>query len=346
MVACSGSDNHKPGVKPVIHHYITGIAATGAYAPEGSEVQLRAAPYYHQISEDAEGNPIYNTELEPAEILTATVVGSEGNYTIDVGALSEPYLVRVKVNDVWWYSYADGLSDTANVNPYTDILVKQWYLFKVVQGVIGSNVLLDGQLLDGTNIDTFYDGIYTKQLDGSDLPDWMYGKPIVLPFQEDIKQIRVEQSFLVADIYGVVLEDVLTQNWVVGQPYDALLDDVNFDSEFLRKVAGEFYYNTDAIIKARVYYQDGKLKTEMWTRHGEKGIRVLSANTSPYKYEYPTVAPDENGIRHFVTEEVIDKTLITGIMFHIDPYNANAWIAVGDHRYDGLYYPKFQWYEK
>jgi chitodextrinase len=100
----SGSSSDKNGDSTAIT--LSGVAAAGA--PIASAVITL---------KDGKGS------------LKTGVTGTDGKYSIDITDMTAPFLLKVPSGDVDLYSVATS-SGTANVHPYTDLIVRNWYAVK------------------------------------------------------------------------------------------------------------------------------------------------------------------------------------------------------------------------
>lgn len=262
--------------------FISGTAAVGAYIPDGSQVELRAAPvktgnqiivgYYPN------GDPDYQDETTPTEVRTAVVSGGEGAYTVDVTGLTEPYIVRVQCGGRWYYSYADGSSDTANVNPYSDWMVRYYYQY--------INIDPDKYFISG-KYDTD-DISYTK---------WSYGlnktgrlwhnQSMPLPDNVQIQRVVKQLQLIFLTRYSIDIGDVLTREWVVGETYDTILDGTIIDWEYIKRYLA-WSYNADDMLESGIayYYNTDQLYFEFWSPYQYCQIRSVPgiADLTPIDY--------------------------------------------------------------
>jgi len=299
LISCGGgsSKTDKDGTSKnpqKVSKFVKGVAAKGVALPIGSVVELRSThkdyevEYYVLDEETGEKildefkEPLIETKTEHKEsiIITSTVIDNNGTYEIDVTDLASPYLVRVKDSStgLWYYSVSDGEVGIANVNPYTDMLIRQWYL-KRVSLDFPCHIDIDQAFTPG--ILTVYDnGDPVEELlyfvFGSLVPGHIwYGKEMALPNITDVTKVKDALTFSVNERYKVILGDVLTRDWVINEPYDALLDDVGFDSVYLQRIIDSMYYSVGIIEKSDVYYQAGKLYIRVWTKFGNTGFVTI-----------------------------------------------------------------------
>jgi chitodextrinase len=61
--------------------------------------------------------------------LKTGVTGTDGKYSFDITGMTAPFLLKVPSGPVDLYSVATS-SGTANVHPYTDLIIRNWYMVK------------------------------------------------------------------------------------------------------------------------------------------------------------------------------------------------------------------------
>lgn len=267
FASCSGdsnSDNNNVGTKVLL----SGRVATGAFMPNGTKIEVRGTAAW-SVPEDEEETPVFG----PSEVLTGEVIGDNGEYEIDVSTLTAPYLIRAYdgVSGKWYYSYSNGQETVANVNPYTDLMVRRWYLNRPV---------IDGNP-GGINIDdVFTVGIYPSGLprivgvnparSSGILPD---NTPINIPDDEFIQTARIILSYCISTRYEIDIENFLTDNWSVGIGYDFLLDSIGEVTlrDYLEEVIYRIYAKTpDFFYRFNIYYQDSDntIHIDIWSKYG------------------------------------------------------------------------------
>ncbi|TAL31600.1 MAG: hypothetical protein EPN93_17545 [Spirochaetes bacterium] len=260
--SCFGGDSKDPAKQ-----ILRGTAATGSYFPDGSVVELRATA----------------VDGVPSEILTSSVVGNEGEYQVEVTGLTAPFLVRVydSAASRWYYSYTDGTVLKANANPYTDMLVRQWYNYRSVIHGNPMNVDID---------DIFTPGVYPPgtadivslhpSCSSGFLPD---NTPINIPDDYAVQRASTILSSIISSRYNVALEDVLVDSWVAGQGFDALLDSIGEAtlSVYIVMALSNVYLFPEILNDVSIYFDDstGKFHAEFWTAYGNPTwIASLGAN--------------------------------------------------------------------
>lgn len=125
------------------------------------------------------------------------------------------------------FSFESSAKGISNINPYTDLMIRAWY----------GEVCIVGGASIGANIDDLYvAGVYPSgtyicpsddppTVDTSrTLPD---NTPIDLPNEVTIAKVQNLMSNIISNIYGINIENVLVNNWVQGEGFDALLDSTN-----------------------------------------------------------------------------------------------------------------------
>jgi hypothetical protein len=299
---------------------IRGIAATGAYMPDGSIVQVRPAPI-------PTGNTIlvgsYNgyeswvTEENPADVVSGAVVGNEGVYNIDLTNTTGPYIIRIQdpVSLKWYYSYANDSSEIANVNPYTDWMIRYYYY-----------------AFDFNVDDCFPTGLCAQTAENIPLTfmkssfgfdsTFVYWLNMPLPFP-DIAQITRAMSELqyVVDLrWSVDIGDVLTRNWAVGESYDSILDGSTLNISYITTMLNISYRADDMWNRGVAFYDtvNTVLRVEVWT---------------PYPYcrvDWPdgtgntdlTLMDTTNGVNHFMREAPYTiKPMQVGVKFNNVPFS-------------------------
>ena len=267
IASCSGgsSDDSNNQIKTVI---LSGKAATGAFMPDGTVIEIRGTASW-STPEDEEEEPVFG----PSEIVTGKVIGNNGEYEIDVSGLTAPYLIRAydAVGDHWYYSYSNGQETIANVNPYTDLMIRRWYIHGASIGGNPGNINID---------DVFTSGVYpsgsTKIVainpsrSNGILPD---NTPVDFPGNEIIENARLILSYCISMRYEVTIEDFLNNNWEVGVGYDSLLDVIGGSvlESYLGETIGRVYSKTpDFFYRFNIYYQDSDntVHIDIWSKYG------------------------------------------------------------------------------
>ena len=332
LFACSGSSDKKSASR-----IIKGTAATGAYMPDGSPVELRSAPVAtgNTIRVGSWVNPITNEtmyddepETIPSAVLTGTVTGGNGKYTIDVSGISEPYLIRVQdtVSGKWYYSYADGLSDTANVNPYTDWMVRAYYIG--YWDVDADDCFADGKMkVWGIGDNKGQDISYCKTSRGFDatVPFW-YGRSMPLPDNAQIARTMAQLQYVTSSRYSIDIGDVLTRSWIVGESYDAILDTTTIDHAYMMRTLDDSYYTDDMMEKGIVYYYNSgtMIHVEIWSKYSSIRLMSLSESASrPDGYLEMSASEVVDGIYHYVYDGSITRT------------DTDLTVMANNHAYDG-----------
>ena len=264
VFSCSGIDGGGPAVKK-----IHGTAATGAYMPDGSIVQIRPAPVPTGqtilVGTTPGGYESWMPEENPADLIVGAVTGNEGAYSVDVSGTVGPYLIRVQdpVSLKWYYSFADELTETANVNPYTDWMVRAYYYGRWF-------VLID---------DSFDSGVFSKFADG--LPFFFFktsygfdginvywlNMPAPMPDVAGMTRNMKELQYVVNLRWGVEIGDILTRDWVVGSSYDSILDGSTLDAAYISLALADCFF-ADAMMDHGAAFYDtaaGTLHVDLWS---------------------------------------------------------------------------------
>lgn len=313
-VGSGGGSGSKVGDK--VAKTVTGTAAKGAVLPKGSVVELRSSVGYVDIETyvlddngektyDENGDPVTKVEsvYKESVVLTGSIEDNNGTYAIDVTEVAKPFLLRVQDagTGTWYYSIADGVSTKANINPYTDILIRMWYMDRAcadnpanidIDDVFTSGLLTvaaDGSAISSTPINYTYDLTEAGTI--------YYGKPLALPDIDDIEQVRLILNYNIKQIYGVDMENVLTTNWTVGASYDALLDSTGFDRSYLDLVASNAYCYPTRITNCYVVC-DTTAKTitiDFWTSYAGTHLYLNQEST----WELTLASTDSNGLKHY-----------------------------------------------
>ncbi len=61
--------------------------------------------------------------------LKTGVTGTDGKYSFDITSMTPPFLIKVPLGQTYLYSVVTS-SGTANVHPYTDLIIRNWYMVK------------------------------------------------------------------------------------------------------------------------------------------------------------------------------------------------------------------------
>lgn len=323
-----------PAQETKSRHVITGTAAKGAIFPDGSPVELRSAPiptgnqiivgYYPN------GDPDYQPETTPSEVKTATVSGGEGRYTIDVTGMTEPYLIRVQdlSSGKWYYSYADGESDTANVNPYSDWIVRYWYY----------SMSFDPDISFSSGIVTFlYGGIpasYIKCSYGFNNTEIIWnGMSLTIPDNSQIQRSMSELQYIINTRWLVDIGDVLTREWIIGESYDSILDGTTLDIAYIERQLSNTYVAYDMQEKGIAYYHDSNSK-----------LHVEIYSIYPYcRVDWPGIGNIDmpitetiDGVNHYVYDSTVSSNpLDIVIRINNTPFlPSNQGIAYGLRTYE------------
>lgn len=318
LFACGsgGSDKEE---KRAIH----GTAAIGAYMPNGAVVELRPAaiPTGNTILAGTtwNGHESWVAEENPATIITGQITGDQGEYTIDVTGTTGPYLIRIQdpVSLKWYYSFADTEAEIANVNPYTDWMVRAYYYGRWF-------VLID---------DCFTAGTFTKWADGMDIyflktsygfdntNIYWYNMPVPMPDGAGIARNMTELQYIVNYRWGVDIGDVLTRDWVVGDTYDTILDGSTLDYDYISTKLSECFFADDMMDHGIAFYDlaTQMLHVEIWTPYNYCYVDWPDGTGNTYL----TLVDSVNGLNHFsrvAPYTILRQTL--GVKFNTVPYSS------------------------
>ena len=263
--ACGGnSSNDSEKAKRTIH----GKAAIGAFIDEGAQIQVRPAPV----------NGI------PCDIIESAVADGQGTISVNVSSPTQMsgamnidsatptgYIIRVysSANNSWIYSYADNtdIDIVSNSNPYTDMLIRQFYVPDTPVINIDA-IFTTGFLQDGVT-------------------------PIEVPDGNNIIAVMDVMSNMLKDTYNVSdIQNALTDNWQIGSGLDHLLD-IAGGAGLGQWLQYEFEYLfefPDALISMSAIEADyqpvgNSIAVEIWTAYGNTGnVTVIGQSGWPYPW--------------------------------------------------------------
>lgn len=293
-----------PAMDKPKNNYIHGIAAKGAFFPDGSVIELRGSPTLTGndivVGQNPDGSDYIVPEETPSIVVSATVVGNAGEYSIDVTGLSAPYLIRAQdsVSGKWYYSYAGIGADTANINPYTDWMVQNFYY-----GVYNINIndcFATGIFtVWGYGDDAGNDIQFTKSSYGLNKTKVMwYGMPMPMPDNTMIQRVMGQLQYIINVRYSVDIGDVLTRNWVLGEDYDSILDSTTIDSAWISRNLANMCFADDMMDHGIAYYNvsAGTIHVELWSVYAYCKIMEQNGNGLLQVYDNNPV----NGLYHYV----------------------------------------------
>lgn len=250
LYACSPA-HEKQNKVVYVPHIIHGQAATGAFIEAGAIVQARPAA----------------VDGIPCDIIESTVTDDQGTISIDVSKPTQlngnteidssapsGFIIRVWSSSAssWVYSYADNVdSDTiANVNPYTDRLVRCFYnQTQIDQG------LIDSYFPTGLNTD---------------------GSIMEIPSPDLINQIMDVMSNILYNTYGLTdIQNALKDNWQIDTGLDGLIASLGINKlgSFLEREFFNLLNDPDAIISGFAIQDSipSPVIVEIWTAYGNTG---------------------------------------------------------------------------
>jgi hypothetical protein len=326
-VGCNCDKSNTPSKKRIIH----GIAATGAVIEEGALVQVRPAPINGQ----------------PSDILIATV-GSNGEYVVEIPETipdvtekkyitpqaGTGYIIRIYSTSAssWLYSYSenDGSDTVANVNPYTDRIIRSFY----------------AQM---NNMAYPFIGIYDQDIDNI-FPSGIFSDGITavnIPEKATIDQIMTVISNMLKDTYNLTdIQNALTSTWDVGLGLDKLLDDAAGGSGHLAMwLQNEFnylYQFPDALISSSIYEDDynpvtNTIHIDIWTAYGNTGNVTLSGITGFWLdtllIKQSDSVPGNNHYSATIIFNVVSGYHGDYVTITIDDYNSGSGFPIALKRY-------------
>lgn len=247
---------------------IHGKAAIGAFIEQGAQVQVRPA------SIDGEN---------PAELIEG-IVGADGNYTViipeEIPAIPDEeavpiaksgttiengtgFIIRVWSESAgsWVYSYAEnnGPDTISNVNPYTDMMIRRFYM-------TGNNN--SGYLAVDIN-SVFSSGKFSD------------GTPINVPTTELINTAITVISKMLFRMYGIEnIQNALTDTWQIDLGLDALLTAGGRGrmNEFLQYEFSNLFFDPYVITDGYAVQSEIGIPVvcEFWTQYGNTGSVTMS----------------------------------------------------------------------
>lgn len=250
---------------------IHGKAAIGAYIEEGAQVQVRPA--------SVDG-------VNPANLIEGTV-GADGYYEVvipeEIPEVSDPEIITKSISkspvfyengtgfiirvwsesaESWIYSYSenDGADTVANVNPYTDRLVRCFYnQIRVNQG----------------NIDIYFPtGIK---------PD---GGIMTIPTSESISKIMTTMSNILYTVYGLSdIQNALNDSWQIDLGLDQLIGSIGINKlgTFLEVEFWNLLNDPDVITNGSAIHNEigEPVYVEIWTPYGNTGKVYMTYTDIP-----------------------------------------------------------------
>jgi len=284
LIACGGgnsktdkSNNNSIGSKRTI----SGIAAIGAVIEEGAVVQVKPAAIEGIPSDIIEGRVLANGNYEiviPEEIpvdnpIEDPITESTSSKSILKSTTPENgtgFLIRVWSASVgsWIYSYSPNNSAemTANVNPYTDMMMRRFY-------ATANNIAYPLNNANDQDINIifvngyFHDGV----------------TPVNVPTPEIITKVMNLMSNMLYRIYGLSdIQNALADSWQVDLGLDALLNTAGRPrlNEILQYGFTNLFFDPDVITDGYAIQNNvgDPIIVEFWTPYGNTGNVALQYN--------------------------------------------------------------------
>lgn len=272
FMGCKGEDTTKPVSKRVIK----GVAAIGAFIEEGSVVQVRPA----QI------------DGAPAELIEG-VVGADGSYQVVIpesvptepdvtDAFMKSYILKATVPtpengtgfiiriwspsmSSWIYSYSenDGAETVANVNPYTDMMIRRFYA-TANNASYPLNNAFDQDINNVFTSGLFHDGV----------------TPVNIPTTQTIMTAMDLMSKILYRYYSLAsIQNALLDNWEIDKGLDEVINNPLYPrlNEMLQ-YEFEYIYTTPDLITDGYALQPemfDAVDVEIWSSHGDTGTVTM-----------------------------------------------------------------------
>ena len=297
-ISCKCKDNEKK-------RFLSGVASMGAYVEKGSPIQIRPA----------------SIDGEPQELLIG-IIGDNGEYTVEIPPEippeKEPLLSKILKAKVpeegtgciirvlsesagsWIYSYSPNSSGDmrANVNPYTDRMMIQFYATANNETypwltnwdkVIGSTFAMG----------MFSDGI----------------TPLNVPTEETITIVMNVMSNVLQKTYGLAnIQNALIDAWELNKGLDELINSLGLPrlNEFLQYEFEYLFQTPDLITSGKAVQSEVAypVNVEIWTKYGDTGAVRMYLRGASYvmNKESDSVA----GANHFTGASNTGLQLMTG----------------------------------
>jgi len=321
LLSILNSQNSSTPIAP--HRILKGQAAIGSFLPVGSIVQIRPAAV----------NGV------PSDIIETTISDMQGNYSVEISSLPNSsvkiktggstapaisgFIIRVNSSGSWLYSYADNSGDTitSNVNPYTDIMIRQFY--QTIDRLVYTNTA------DYNVENLFPTGFCADGVTVMPIPD-----PMV------ITEISNSMSAIIARVYNLPsISDFINTQWEEGAPLDALLGSAYFPHMvwFLNTEFLYLYYWPDAITDGaaiQIGPVGSPVQIDIWTPYGNTGSVTLGAlsdkngNTNPETVMIK-MSDSVSGSNHFQTTTInLQQVGEQSVQIKIDDYQLGTWIEM------------------
>ena len=273
IVGCGGGSSDDNG--NIQKRVIKGVAAIGAYIEEGSTVQVRPAQIDGTPAELIEGvvgpNGTYEVVI-PEEVPVEPDVTPEFMKSYILKSSSTPengtgFIIRVwsPSMSAWIYSYSenDGAETIANVNPYTDMMVKRFYA-TANNSAYPLNNAFDQDINNVFTSGLFHDGV----------------TPVNVPTNETITIAMNLMSKMLYRIYGLSdIQNALIDDWSLDVGLDGLLNASGRSRmNELLQYEFEFIYNSPDLITDGYAIQPeifDAVDVEIWSTHGDTGTVTM-----------------------------------------------------------------------
>ena len=269
LIGC-GSSNNNTTVTPVtpVKKIIKGQAAVGSFLPIGAEVDIRPAPV----------NGV------PCDLIITSIQDESGTYTADVSnpktsasstiTADQPtgYIIRVQSGSGWIYSYADNSGDamTADVNPYTDIMIRVWYKYINIASAPGGGNNYDIDVL-------FPSGLFSDNSTAIGIPD-----------SDTISEVIATMNNMLIRVYNLSdIDNFINMQWQEGSTIDSLLGSSSYPelSWYLNTEFVKLFYSPDVLTDGAAFQgatqpfpggNGAPLTVDIWTPYGNTGNVTLS----------------------------------------------------------------------
>lgn len=287
VVACEGGSDDP---KPVVNTKVTGVVAKGSPLPIGSTVEIRGA---------ASG------PTTPSIVITTTISNNSGSYEGIVNELTAPYLVRAydAAKSVWLYSYTTGT--VANINTFTDALVRDWY--GNTDDVNQARSSIDASFLKGT----YSAGDVYSHNGVSDPSINMEGRAIPMPDATTMNKAKyLLEQWLYSYHAGAeaapdtnAFGDIFVSPWTIGVGWDAVLDSlgaVSGDLGLMQVVAMTTMSKINAVKSYYAYIKNngGFYSIEHSVRTTGSAVTVQAIDGS-FAPRVMSLVSTTNGVNHF-----------------------------------------------
>lgn len=311
MITCfSGCKSDKDKDESPSLRVIKGIAAIGAFIEEGSTVQVRPAQVDGVPSEIIEGvvgpDGTYEVVI-PEEVPVEPEVTDEfmKSYILKSGSTPENgtgFIIRVwsPAMSTWIYSYSenDGPETIANVNPYTDMMVRRFYA-TANNSAYPLNNAYDQDINNIFTSGLFHDGV----------------TPVNVPTNETITIAMNLMSKMLYRIYGLSdIQNALIDDWEIDLGLDGLLNASGRSrmNELLQYEFEYIYVTPDLITDGYAIQPEmfDAVDVEIWSSHGDTGTVTMMLRGVTYTMNKE--ADSVNGANHFKCQSNTGLQLNTG----------------------------------